>query len=289
MDYQGMVIRPPSEAFSIILQVTLGCSHNACTFCGTYRDKDFSIKPWAQIEADIDFAGRYCKRQNTLFLADGDVLALPHADIIRLLETIQRQVPWVRRISSYASAGNIAAKTDDELRQYRERGLLRLYLGLESGHDPTLKAVVKGADSADMIQAARRIREANIFLSVSCVLGVAGLEDSQIHALETAQVLNQMEPRQIAVLTLMLLRNTPLYRQWKEGRFVLPDQKDLLLELRTMVQHLDLPRCQFSTEHPSNYLRLKGRLPKDRAELLTLIDQAVAGAVPLRNEMERTF
>lgn len=289
MDYQGMVIRPPSEAFSIILQVTLGCSHNACTFCGTYREKSFAIKPWAQIEADIAFAGQYCKRQHTLFLADGDVLALPHEDIIRLLETIQRQVPWVRRISSYASSSNIAAKTDNELRQYRERGLLRLYLGLESGHDPTLKAIAKGADSTAMIEAARRIRQAGIALSVSCILGVAGVADSQAHALATAQVLNRIEPQQIAVLTLMLLENTPLYRQHQEGRFILPSQKELLLELRTMVQHLDLPRCQFSTEHPSNYLRLKGRLPKDREELLALIDQALEGKVALHSEQERGF
>lgn len=289
MDYQGMVIRPPSEALSIILQVTLGCSHNACTFCGTYREKRFALKSWAQIEADIAFAGQYCKRQHTLFLADGDVLALPHADIMRILETIQQKVPWVRRISSYASSRNIESKTDEELRQYREHGLQRLYLGLESGHDPTLKAIAKGAGSASMITAAQRLRQADIALSISCILGIAGAAESQVHALATAQVLNRMEPQYIGVLTLMLLENTPLYRRYREGRFILPSQRELLLELRTIVEHLNLPRCLFSANHPSNYLSLNGRLPKDREEMLGLIDQALAGTIGLRHEMQRAL
>ncbi len=289
MDYQGMVIRPPSEALSIILQVTLGCSHNACTFCGTYREKRFALKSWAQIEADIAFAGQYCKRQHTLFLADGDVLALPHADIMRILETIQQEVPWVRRISSYASSRNIESKTDEELRQYREHGLQRLYLGLESGHDPTLKAIAKGAGSASMITAAQRLRQADIALSISCILGIAGAAESQAHALATAQVLNRMEPQYIGVLTLMLLENTPLYRRYREGRFILPSQRELLLELRTIVEHLNLPRCLFSANHPSNYLSLNGRLPKDREEMLGLIDQALAGTIGLRHEMQRAL
>lgn len=287
MDYQGMVIRPPSEAFSIILQVTLGCSHNACTFCGTYRDKPFAVKPWEQIEADIAFAARYCRRQHTIFLADGDVLALPHADLMRLLSTIREQVPWVRRISSYASSRNLSAKSDEELLQYRRLGLLRLYLGLESGHDPTLRAIAKGSDSAAMVEAAGRIRRADIFLSVSCILGIAGAEASQAHALATAQVLNRMEPRQVGVLTLMLLDNTPLYRRHREGRFTLPSQRELLLELRTLVEHLDLPRCQFSANHPSNYLTLSGRLPNDREEFLERIDQALSGKLALRDEGQR--
>ncbi|NLZ17957.1 MAG: radical SAM protein [Desulfobulbaceae bacterium] len=289
MDYQGMVIRPPSEAFSIILQVTLGCSHNACTFCGTYREKPFAVKPWAQIEADIDFAGKYCQRQHTLFLADGDVLALPHADLVRLLESIRLNVPWVRRVSSYASSRNIAAKTDEELCQYRELGLQRLYLGLESGHNPTLKAIAKGVDAAAMVEAARRIALADMALSVSCVLGIAGKEQSQAHALATAEVLNRMQPQYIGVLTLMLLENTPLYRLYKDGRFILPSQTKLLLELRTMVEHLDLPRCLFSANHSSNYLSLNGRLPKDRDEFLARIDEAIAGTTPLRSEYQRAL
>ena len=289
MDYQGMVIRPPSEAFSIILQVTLGCSHNKCTFCGTYLDKPFAVKPWQQIQTDLDFAAQYCQRQHTLFLADGDVLALPHEKIIRLLTNIKTQLPWVRRVSSYASSRNIAAKTDNELVQYQELGLLRLYLGLESGHDQTLKAINKGSDSTRMIAAAERIQKADIALSVSCILGVAGVELSQDLALATAEVLNKMHPQQIGVLTLMLLDETPLARSYQKGEFQLPDKEGLLLELRTLVQHLDLPRCQFHVNHPSNYLALSGRLPKDREKMVELIDQALAGEIPLKIEKSRTL
>ncbi len=289
MDYQGMVIRPPSEAFSIILQVTLGCSHNKCTFCGTYLDKPFAVKPWQQIQTDLDFAAQYCQRQHTLFLADGDVLALPHEKIIRLLTNIKTQLPWVRRVSSYASSRNIAAKTDNELVQYQELGLLRLYLGLESGHDQTLKAINKGSDSTRMIAAAERIQKADIALSVSCILGVAGVELSQDHALATAEVLNKMHPQQIGVLTLMLLDETPLARSYQKGEFQLPDKEGLLLELRTLVQHLDLPRCQFHVNHPSNYLALSGRLPKDREKMVELIDQALAREIPLKIEKSRTL
>lgn len=289
MDYQGMVIRPPSEAFSIILQVTLGCSHNKCTFCGTYLDKPFRVKPWEQIEEDIAFAAQYCKRQHTIFLADGDVLALPHKQIIRLLESIRSQVPWVRRVSCYASSRNIARKTDDELRQYRELGLLRLYLGLESGHDETLVAIKKGADSSQMIEAAQRIQKADIALSISCMLGIAGVELSQEHARATAEVLNQIHPQQIGVLTVMLLEGTPLANDFEQGTFQLPSKEELLQELRTMVELIDLPRCQFHANHPSNYVELSGRLPKDREKMLDQIDQAIAGTVSLRSEHARAL
>lgn len=286
MDYQGMVIRPPSEALSIILQVTLGCSHNACAFCGTYRDKPFARKDWAQIEADIAFVGQYCKRQNTLFLADGDVLALPREDLVRILMRIREAAPWVRRVSCYASSRNIAARTDEELSEYRALGLRRLHLGLESGHDPTLLAIHKGATAADMIEAARRVHAAGMTLSVSCILGLAGAERSRDHALATAEVLNQMRPDHVGLLTLMLLDNTPLFREARAGRFVMPDRRGLLEELRALLSRLET-RCAFAANHPSNHLVLSGRLPRDKETLLARVDAALRGEIPLREEAER--
>ncbi|MGE4560815.1 MAG: radical SAM protein, partial [Desulfobulbus sp.] len=233
MDYQGDIIRPPSEAFSIILQATVGCSHNRCTFCGAYRDreKQFRVKSWDRIEADLGFAAQYCRRQTTLFLADGDALAMPDDQLVRLLQTIHRTLPWVRRISSYATCQNITAKSDEQLDTYRKLGLSRLYMGLETGHDPTLKAIAKGVDSRALIEAGQRLRSAGIFLSVTCLLGIAGAALSLEHARATAEVLNRMQPHQIAVLTLMLLPNTPLYRLASKGRFRMPDQAGLFLEL----------------------------------------------------------
>ncbi|MCL1980827.1 MAG: radical SAM protein [Proteobacteria bacterium] len=290
MDYQGDIIRPPSEAFSLILQVTTGCSHNHCTFCGAYHDKPFGIKPWSQIKIDLDFAATWCRRHHpTLFLADGDALALDHAQLIRLLQQIRHQLPWIRRVSSYATCQNILAKTEADLNEYKQLGLSRLYMGLETGHDPTLRAIAKGVDSAQMIKAGQRVRAAEIFLSVTCLLGIAGPENSQDHARATARALNHMQPHQIAVLTLMLLPNTPLYRLMRAGRFALPDPVQLFQELHCLLAHLEGFRTQFHANHASNYFSLSGRLPKDRERMLATIDQALAGLLPLKPELLRAL
>jgi len=289
VDYQGDIIRPPSEAFSLILQVTTGCSHNRCTFCGAYRDKPFRVKPWQQIEHDIDCAATWCQRHTTLFLADGDALALSHAQLIALLQRIRRKLPWIRRVSSYATCQNILEKSDEALNEYRQLGLSRLYMGLETGHDPTLAAIAKGVGSTQMIEAAQRVRGASIFLSVTCLLGIAGPERSLDHALATARVLNRMRPHQIAVLTLMLLPCTPLYRLARAGRFSLPDPVQLFREMHCLLQRLEPFRTQFHANHASNYFSLRGRLPKDRKNMLTTIEQALAGSLPLTPESRRAL
>ncbi|MCL2790325.1 MAG: radical SAM protein [Desulfobulbus sp.] len=282
MDYQGDIIRPPSEAFSLILQVTTGCSHNRCTFCGAYRDKPFGIKPWQQIEHDIDYAATWSQGHTTLFLADGDALALPHAQLIALLHSIRHRLPWIRRVSAYATCQNVLAKSDEDLSEYRQLGLSRLYMGLETGHDPTLAAIAKGVDSAQMIEAGQRVRSAAIFLSVTCLLGIAGAEHSLDHAIATARVLSCMQPHQIAVLTLMLLPGTPLYRLARAGRFSLPAPGQLFQEMHCLLRHLESFRTQFHANHASNYFSLRGRLPKDRKSMLTTIEQALAGTLPLK-------
>ncbi|MDD2462939.1 MAG: radical SAM protein [Desulfobulbus sp.] len=286
MDYQGDIIRPPSEAFSIILQTTVGCSHNRCTFCGAYRDQDkqFQVKPWESIDTDLDFAAKYCRKQTTLFLADGDALGMDDTLLIHLLETIRRKLPWVRRVSSYATSQNIQAKSDQQLRNYKELGLSRLYMGLETGHDPTLKAIGKGVDARAMVEAGQRVRAAGIFLSVTCLLGIAGVEFSLEHARATAEVLNQMQPHQIAVLTLMLLPNTPLYRQAAKKRFIMPSLDGLFQELRCLIAGLGANRTQLYANHASNYFSLSGRLPKDQEQMLATIDQALAGTLSLKSE-----
>jgi radical SAM superfamily enzyme len=166
-------------------------------------------------------------------------------------------------------------------------GLSRLYMGLESGHNPTLKAIAKGVDSEAMITAGQRVRAAGIFLSVTCLLGIAGKAGSLAHALATAAVLNRMQPHQVAVLTLMLLENTPLYQQARHGRFHLPDPKELLAELRCMVENLAPFRTQFHANHASNYFSLSGRLPKDRDQLLAILDAAIGATLPLKPETLR--
>ncbi|VAW40184.1 Radical SAM [hydrothermal vent metagenome] len=289
MQYEGNIIRPPSEADSIILQVTVGCSHNHCTFCGAYRDKEFRLKDEETVREDIDFAAACCRRQKTVFLADGDALAIPQAELVSLLSLIREKLPWVRRISLYANSRDILSRSAAELRVLNDLGLKRIYMGLETGHDPTLKAICKGAGSGEMIRAGRLVRAAGIFLSVTVLLGIAGSSHSLDHALATARVLNEMEPSQIAVLTLMLMDNTPLGRQYRAGSFHLPDQDMMFRELRALVGHIRGIKAQFQANHASNYFALAGRLPRDQEKFIAIIDQALSGTIELKPEARRAL
>jgi radical SAM superfamily enzyme YgiQ (UPF0313 family) len=289
LHYQGHIIRPPSEADSIILQVTVGCSHNRCTFCGAYRDPEqkFQIKEARLVEEDLAFAARHCRRLKTVFLADGDALVLSHQHLLHLFEQIRTHLPWVRRIALYANCRNIVNRSVEQLTELKAAGLGRVYMGLESGDNHTLSAIQKGARAEEMLTAAERVRRAGIFLSVTCLLGIAGREYSQQHAHKTAAILSQMQPQQIAVLTLILLDNTELGQAAREGRFHMPPPKELLQELSTIIRNLAEFRCQFQANHASNYLTLNGRLPKDTGTLLARLDRALAGRLPLKIEQHR--
>jgi radical SAM superfamily enzyme YgiQ (UPF0313 family) len=289
MDYQGTVIRPPSEANSIILQVTVGCSHNRCTFCGAYKGERFRYKDPAIIDADLSFAAGHFKGNPCVFLADGDVLITPQHRLVALLKKIRGKLPWVRRFRLYGNCKSIGAKTLSELRELKGLGLDRIYLGLESGDDRVLAAIHKGRSAEQMIAAGRKVREAGIFLSVTVLLGIGGIEASTRHAIATARVLNQMAPNQIAALTLMPIAGTPLYDDMKHGLFHLPDELGLLGELKTMLNHLELDKVQFQANHASNFLPLDCRLQKDKTAALAMIDQALTGAIPLMPDYMRSL
>jgi radical SAM superfamily enzyme YgiQ (UPF0313 family) len=289
MNYEGNIIRPPSEADSIILQVTVGCSHNKCTFCGTYRGEIFRLKDERIIAEDLDFAARYCRRQTRVFLADGDVLSLPQPRLVDLFGRIRNRLPWVKRISLYGNARNILRKSAGELRQLKDLGLGRVFMGLESGYDPTLLAINKGADAAGMIAAGVLIRKAGLFLSVTVLLGVAGRDNSAAHARATGQVISAMRPSQVGVLTLMLLPGTPLYEQASQGEFVMPDQAGFLRELYLLVENIEVDRLQFQSNHASNYLPINCRLPRDRQPVLAAIAKALNGEIALKPEHLRAL
>ena len=289
MHYEGNIIRPPSEANSIILQVSVGCSHNKCTFCGAYKGVRFRIKDEATINEDIFFASRYCKQQKRVFIGDGDALIIPTARLAEIFSCIRENLPWVNRISLYGNAKSILRKNNEELLRLKKLGLDRIYMGLESGHGPTLKNIRKGVNPEQMIEAAGMIREAGIFLSVTVLLGIAGIVDSEIHASESGRVLTKMKPNQIAALTLMLLENTPLHKDAVSASFHLPDRKMLLAELKTLVKCINLERVQFQTNHASNYLPVSGRLMKDKNKILQTIEDALAGRQRLKNEYQRAL
>ena len=289
MHYEGFIIRPPSEANSILLQVTVGCSHNKCTFCGTYKDKRFKIKSDDVIMEDIAFAAKHSKNQDRLFICDGDALIVPQKRLLKILKEIETQLPWVKRVATYANTKGIKMKTDEELRELKAHGLKIAYLGLESGDDVTLKNIRKGASAQTMIDMGRKIRAAGVQLSITVLLGLAGRERSQEHAKETGKVLSAIDPEYVGALSLMLIPGTPLHDDYEAGRFELPDAAEMLAELRTMFAHTDLSDGLFHANHASNYLPIRAKLPADKEKTIQLIDSALDGKVSLKPEFLRAL
>ncbi len=289
MHYEGMVIRPPSEANSILLQVSVGCSHNKCTFCGTYAGERFKIKSDEIVEQDIQFAKEYCRRQRRVFLCDGDALILPHKRLVNILQKIKTNLPWVTRVGVYANTKSIQMKTPEELEDLHLHGLGIAYMGLESGDDVTLKSVRKGATAEKMIAMGKKIRKAGIKLSITVLLGLAGRERSMIHAQETGRVLSAIDPEYVGALSLMLIPGTPLCNDYEAGIFPLLEPDEMLKELRQMLVHTHLSMGLFHANHASNYLPIKARMPKDKERTLQQIDQALAGSIALKPEWLRAL
>jgi radical SAM superfamily enzyme YgiQ (UPF0313 family) len=289
MHYEGMIIRPPSEANSILLQVTLGCSHNKCTFCGTFRQKRFNIKKDEIIFKDIEFARQNCRRQNRVFLCDGDVMIIPQRRLVPILERIKERLPWVERVGLYANTKGIGMKTDEQLEELKSLGVDIAYMGLESGDDTVLKAVCKGANAEKMIKMGRRIKAAGIKLSVTVLVGLGGRERSMIHARETGSVLSAMDPDFVGALSLMLVPGTELNDQYERGEFVLIDPEEMLAELGQMIAATHLTDGLFHANHASNYLPIRARLPRDKEQTLELISQALKGKIRLKSESMRAL
>jgi radical SAM superfamily enzyme YgiQ (UPF0313 family) len=287
MHYEGNIIRPPSEANSILLQVTVGCSHNKCTFCGTYRGERFKIKSDSIIMQDIAFAAQHCKRQRRVFLCDGDALIIPQKRLLAILRAIREQLPWVTRVGSYANAKSLNMKSPEELKELHANGLGILYMGLESGDEETLKAINKGATAEQMVARGRKAKDAGFKLSVTVILGIAGRQRSRIHAVATGQVLSAINPDYVGALSLMFVPNTPLYADYCAGRFPLLEPAEMLRELRSLFAHTHLTQGMFHANHASNYLPIRARMPKDREAVLDLIDKALAGQVALKPEWMR--
>ncbi len=289
MHYEGNIIRPPSEANSILLQVTVGCSRNKCTFCGAYSGERFKIKPDNIIMEDIEFAATHCKRQRRVFLCDGDAMIIPQKRLTAILSQIKKKLPWVTRVGVYANAKSLNMKTDEQLKTLKSLGMGIAYMGLETGDDVTLKAINKGANSKDMILMGKKAKAAGIKLSITVLLGLAGRERSDIHARETGRVLSAIDPEYVGALSLMLIPGTPMYDDHQSGRFVLIEPDEMLRELRTMIAETHLSQGLFHANHASNYLPIRARMPKDKESTLKLIDAALSGKVELKPEWMRAL
>jgi radical SAM superfamily enzyme YgiQ (UPF0313 family) len=274
VDYEGMIIRPPSEAYSLLLQVTVGCSHNRCTFCGTYRQKKFKIKTMERIEQDLQEAKTYGYIEK-LFLCDGDAIIIPQTRLEEILILIKRYLPTLERIGSYANAKSILRKSVDDLKKLKDLGLKIVYLGVETGNAELLKKIDKGATYEQMVEAARRIKEAGIELSVTVILGIGGIEKSIEHSMDTARILTDMDPDYVGALTLMLVPQTELFDDYMAGRFVLPDKIGFIRELYLMIANSNFTDCYFTSNHASNYLPIKARLPRQKEKTLRMIDSVI--------------
>lgn len=288
MRYEGRIYRPPSEADAYILQATIGCSWNHCTYCDMYRDKTFRVRDVGETLADLHEAGRrHGSRVEKLFVADGDALVLDMDHWARILATARGAFPSLKRASCYATAGNILEKTPEQLRTLREQGLSMLYIGPESGDDATLKRIAKGATFEEHAQASRRAHDAGMQVSAIFLLGAGGTERSAEHAEASARLVTAMDPDFFSALTLTVVEGTPMATLQERGRFTLPPVEQMLGELRTMVAGAAPTHAVFRTNHASNYLPLAGVLPRDRDRIVETLDGALAGRVALRPEWQR--
>jgi radical SAM superfamily enzyme YgiQ (UPF0313 family) len=271
--YEGSVFRPPSEARSLILQATIGCSHNKCTFCITFQDKDFRIKEFEAIKRDVEAVLPYYKNAKRIFLADGNALVIPTNDLLKILNLLTNNFPNLERVGIYASPQDIRKKSVEELKLLREAGLGIIYIGLESGSDMILKKVKKGALSKQMIQAADLVKESKITLSVIFILGLGGTKHSKEHAQKTAEILSKMDPDYIGALTLMVVKGTPVYEEVKKGELEILNPREVFEELKILIENLNLTNCVFRANHASNYLPVGGTFPKDKEMILGRIEK----------------
>jgi radical SAM superfamily enzyme YgiQ (UPF0313 family) len=290
MKYEGMIYRPPSEANSLILQVTVGCSYNRCTFCHSFQGKSFRIKSFEEIKEDIDEISPYGTIPR-VFLADGDALIIPQTDLVRILRYLKEKIQGLERVGIYANAVDVLKKDVDELKELRKLGLGIIYLGLESGNPEVLKRIKKNATVAQMIRAASRVKEAGILLSITVLLGIGGVELSQQHAEDTGKVLSEMDPAYVGALSLMIVPGTPIEQDLASGKLVLPTPFELIRELGTMIANCHFANCFFASNHASNYLPLRVRMPAEKEDALERIRRVLERRDPelLRPEYMRAL
>lgn len=289
MEYFGKVFRPPSEASSLIIQCTIGCSHNQCTFCSMYKDDIFRLRPLEDILADLEEMSPYRHVYRRVFLGDGDALILPMKSLKIILKKIKEIFTSLERIGIYASPKSIESKTAEELKELRDLGLGIVYLGLESGSEQILKNVKKGSSPTEILNLSKRIKEAGISLSLTLISGLGGKELSEEHAIESAAIVSQMAPDYLGLLTLMQEPGTQLDKEIREGSFSLLSPEEVLEETRLFISLVHGKNILFRSNHASNYLALRGSLDEDRQELLETIDLALGTKKGLRQEAYRAL
>ncbi len=275
MKYEGSIYRPPSEADSLILQVTIGCSHNKCTFCGSFKDKKFRVKSFEEVKEDVEEAKQYARYVRKVFIADGDALIIPQKRLVPIVELIRNAFPKLERIGVYGNTKSILKKSVDELKQLKELGIGIIYLGVESGDQVVLDKVCKGTLLDNTAEAAKRVKDAGIILSVTVLLGLGGIERSHIHAEETGKFLSRIDPDFAGALSVIVVPGTVLAEEIRKGEFKVPDPYQLLEELYIMIKNTNVTHMFFASNHASNYLPVKAWLPDEKEKVLKAIEQVL--------------
>lgn len=276
MRYEGMVYRPPSEAYSLIVQATTGCSQNTCTFCAMYKEAKFKIRPIKDIKEDFLYAKNHYGDVNRIFIADGDALIMPFDDLLDILKYINKLFPRLDRVSLYASPRSILGKTDEELEILNKHGLKMAYLGIESGSDKVLKDIKKRATADEIIKAGQKIRKSGIALSATLIMGLGGIKDSKEHVKGSIRVLNAINPDYLGLMTLLVKSGTQIYEDVKNGLFEQLSPEEIMIETLELVKGLKLKDTVVRSNHVSNYAHIKGVLNKDKDSIIRQIEKALS-------------
>ena len=290
MRYIGNIYRPPSEAYSLLLQVTVGCSHNKCTFCNMYKEKQFRLRPMEDVLEDLEWARAHYRRVGRIFLCDGDALCLKNSKLLTVLDRIRELFPECERVTSYGRATDALRKTDEELRELREHGLTMVYLGAESGSAKVLEKVVKGETVEQLIEGVHKLENNGIQTSVTFISGLGGPELMEEHAIESGNMIKEMNASYVSFLTLMLEYPAPLLEDYKAGKFQLLKPTEVLEEAAIMLDKARPEKtCVFRSNHASNYVSLKGNLPEDNDRMIASLKRCIKDQSLIKSEYFRAL
>ena len=288
MRYVGDIYRPPSEAYSLLVQVTIGCSHNKCTFCNMYKAKQFKVRRPEEVLEDLAWARSHYNRVERIFLCDGDALCLANHKLLVILDYIMENFPECARVTTYGRATDVIRKTDEELRELKEHGLKMVYIGAESGSQKILDKVKKGETREELIEGVQRLEKAGIKTSVTFISGLAGPEDWEEHAIETGKMIAEMNASYVSLLTLMLQPPAPLLEDYQQGKFKLLTPEEVLAETCLMLQYARPSKpCVFRSNHASNYVSLRGNLPMDNESMIASLKRCMEDRGLLKDERFR--
>lgn len=290
MRYEGNIFRPPSEAYSLLVQVTIGCTHNKCTFCSMYKDKKFRVRDLNEVLEDLQWARNHYRRVERIFLCDGDALALKNSKLMPILEFIQKNFPECERVTTYGRATDVLRKSDEEMKELFDAGLTMVYIGAESGSDKVLEDIQKGETRQQLIDGVRKIEASGMQASVTFISGLAGKDGWEDHAIQTGTMISEMEPSYVGLLTLMIDPIVPMAKDIQSGKMQLLSPEEVMAETLLMLKNTNVTKkCVFRSNHASNYVSLRGNLPEDKEKMMSLVRRAMENHDMFKDERFRAL